>query len=557
MFPHPAATTWCSPAGCRRPSQRAPAGLCLGSVALGIGVLLTVAIGVVGSVAVSVAAAAASQSPLAYVDVSASAGLPTRALALKYGGPLIADLDGDGTYDLVLANHVNAPATIHWGRPGKAAYTVGPQLLSHLEDIHGLSAGDLGKGSGGRHVLVSVGGSNQSGKPPWGLNPRAPVLLQVNGRKLKTVTAPRGLAPAKMRGRSPRLVDVTGNGRLDAVLWGSEVYVEWDKSPRQKVLVNGGRAFWPVASTGLGDDPSECVSMIDVNGDGIVDAVTYSRRLRVFIGQGGGRFVDATKQWLPNIPDSLWVGTPRWAPIQTVAAFDYNNDGRLDLYVGINGTRGSVLLANRGSRFVDVSRAAGLLDGPALTVGCTVGDLNNDGWEDIIPISFSSSVVPVYLNNGDGSFSVSARTGLFNTAPDGRGDAAQAYDADGDGRLDVLLSRGDRFDKPDSVLSTYRLFRNVQVAGGRSLAVAVKRSPKGGTPTGARVTVTAWGGRPAGGPWTRIVGGVGDVFSSSLLDTVHIGVGGVSSVASVQVRWSDGSVVVKRGVRTGGKVTMP
>lgn len=118
---------------------------------------------------------------------------------------------------------------------------------------------------------------------------------------------------------------------------------------------------------------------MDVNGDGIVDAVTYSRQLRVFVCQGGGRFVAATKQRLPNIPDSLWVGTPRWAPIQTVAPFDYNNDGRLDLYVGINGTWGSVLLAKRVTHFVDVSQAAGLLDGPILTVGCHVCDLDMDG----------------------------------------------------------------------------------------------------------------------------------------------------------------------------------
>lgn len=506
-----------------------------------------------GSLLASAAAAAAGRPP-AFADVTAAAGLPTGG-ALKYGGPLVADLDGDGTYDLVLPNHVNAPATVHWGRPGQAAYVAGPRLLPYLEDIHGLSAGDLGAGSGGRHLLVSVGGSFRSGKPPWGLNPRAPVLLQLTGRKMQTVTDARRLAPAKMRGRAPRLVDVNGDGRLDVVLWGSAVLVEWDKSPRQKVLLNGGKKFWPVAASGVGDDPSEGVSMVDINGDGIVDAVTFSRRLRVFIGQGGGRFVDATDTWLAGIPDSLWAGTPRWAPVQTVAAFDYNNDGRLDLYVGVNGTRGSVLLANRGSRFVDVTRQAGLLAGPTLVVGCTVGDLNNDGWEDVVPVSFASPTVPVFLNNGNGTFTASAGTGLVNAAPRGRGDGAQAYDADGDGRLDVLLSRGDRDDKPTSVLSTYRLFRNTRVAG-RALAVVVGRSPRGGTSSGARVTVTAGRGR-RGGPWTRVVGGAGEVFSSSLLDTVHVGVGAVRTVASVRVRWSDGSVVVKRGVPTGGKVNMP
>ncbi|KAK1858955.1 hypothetical protein I4F81_001554 [Pyropia yezoensis] len=56
-----------------------------------------------------------------------------------------------------------------------AVYTAGPRLLPYLEDIHGLSAGDLGAGSGGRHLIVSVGGSSKSGRPPWGLTPRAPL----------------------------------------------------------------------------------------------------------------------------------------------------------------------------------------------------------------------------------------------------------------------------------------------------------------------------------------------------------------------------------------------
>lgn len=181
--------------------------------------------------------------------------------------------------------------------------------------------------------------------------------------------------------------------------------------------------------------------------------------------------------------------------------------------------------------------------------------LNNDDWEDIVPVSFASATVPVFLSNGDGAFTASAGTGLVNAAPRGRGGGAQACDADGDGRLDVLLSRGDRDDQPTLVLSTYRLCRDTRVAR-RALAVAVGRSPRGATSSGAQVTVTAGRGQ-RGGPWIRVVGRAGEVFSSSLLDTVHVGVGAVRTVASVWVRWSDGSVVVKRGVPTSGKVNMP
>ncbi|OSX75149.1 hypothetical protein BU14_0254s0029 [Porphyra umbilicalis] len=440
--------------------------------------------------------------PPAFTDVTRSSGLPTNP-ALKYGGPVVADLDGDGTYDLVLPNHVKTPATIVWGKAGTTTYTRGPRLLRYDEDIHGVAVGDLGGSSGGRHLLVSVGGSSLSGLPPWGLKPRPPVLLQITRRTLQNVTWRRGLGCAKMRGRAARLVDLTGNGLLDAVLFGSSVLVPWDKSPRQKVFVNGGNSFKPVVPSGLGADPSEGVFMVDVNGDGRMDAVTFSRRLGVSLGRGGGRFADATSTWLRGIPDALWTGSPRWAPVTSVAALDFNNDGRLDLVVGVNGTRGLVLLSNTGTRFVDVTNRSGLLAGaPADTVGVTVGDLNNDGWTDVVPVSHESATVPVYLNRGDGTFRRVAKTGLTNTAPRGRGDGAQVYDADGDGRLDLLLSRGDRIDQWWAVRSTYRLFRNTGGAGGggRFLAIVVGRSPRGGSPSGARVTVTAGaGGRAARG----------------------------------------------------------
>lgn len=165
--------------------------------------------------------------------------------------------------------------------------------------------------------------------------------------------------------------------------------------------------------------------------------------------------------------------------------------------------------------------------------------------------------MPVYVSNGNGSFRVSIWTGFVNAEPHGCGDAAHAYGADSGGQLDLLLSRGDRNDKHYSVLSTYWLFLNIQAAGGRSLIVAVGWSPRGGMSTGARVTVLMWGDRPVDETWTHTSGGAGEICSTSLLDTVHVGVGGVRSVASVRVRWLDRSVAVKRRVRTGGKLTMP
>src|SRR5687768_17179521 len=101
-----------------------------------------------------------------------------------------------------------------------------------------------------------------------------------------------------------------------------------------------------------------------------------------------------------------------------VAFFDYDNDGWLDLLV-LSGTRldGSTPTAtnrlyrnNRDGTFKDVTEAAGLVrNGWASAV--TVGDYNNDGWEDLFITYYGRNVL--YRNNGDGTFTdVTDKAGL-------------------------------------------------------------------------------------------------------------------------------------------------
>lgn len=533
----------------------------------------------IAAVAVTVAVASGVPSPAdgvtpparpTFIDVTADANLSSFP-SLKYGGPVVADLDDDGTYDLVLSNHMYSRALVYWGVPGTTRYTGGESLLPIRGDVHGITAGDLGGGGGGggrrrKHIMVSMGGSGRAG-PPWGTSPRAPLLYEVRAdRSWVDVTRRRGLSSARQRGRAVRLVDLTGNGRLDAVLFGSAVLVDWDKSPRQKVFLDGertggpGRMFQPQRPSGIGDDRGEGVFLVDLNGDGVMDAFTFSKHPAVYIGVGDGTFSDASASWLADLSDRLWVGTPRWAPLTSVAALDYNADGRPDLYVTVNGSR-DVLLRNTGSQLLDASAGAGLAPAPGappttLHVAVTVGDVNNDGHEDLIPFSHASASVAVFLNRGDGTFARTIARGMANNARFGRGDGGQAYDADGDGRVDVLLSQGDR---GGPIHSIYRLFRNVTPWGtgagkaGRWLAVAVGRSPRGGSATGAKVTVTTPGDRRR---LVRWVGGAGDVFSQSLLDTVHVGVAAAAKV-NVQVVWSDGGSARRWGVATNRRVALP
>jgi len=75
------------------------------------------------------------------------------------------------------------------------------------------------------------------------------------------------------------------------------------------------------------------------------------------------------------------------------------------------------------------------LPGPGASVNCaTVGDVDNDGDLDLVSGG-------VFLNNGNGSFGPNQATQL-GIISEGRG--GMAFDADGDGDLDIILNRSDR-----------------------------------------------------------------------------------------------------------------
>jgi len=133
-----------------------------------------------------------------------------------------------------------------------------------------------------------------------------------------------------------------------------------------------------------------------------------------------------------------------------VAAFDFDNDGRLDLFF-TNGAKlpelqktgprfYNCLLRNRGDgSFEDVTAHAGLLGKDlGFSFGAAAGDYDNDGFEDLFVCNAGPNVL--YHNNGDGTFTdVTARSGI--TKPkDVLSAAAAWFDYDNDGKLDLIVS---------------------------------------------------------------------------------------------------------------------
>jgi len=145
-----------------------------------------------------------------------------------------------------------------------------------------------------------------------------------------------------------------------------------------------------------------------------------------------------------------------------VALFDYDNDGRLDIFV-VNGaplndpTSVGTIPQKTGPKywnrlfhqkkdgtFEDATEKAGL-KGVGYGMGVAVGDYDNDGYEDLYVTAYGGN--KLYHNNGDGTFSDVTETA--GVAGNGWSTSAAWVDLDNDGFLDLVVLRYLQWDFAD------------------------------------------------------------------------------------------------------------
>jgi hypothetical protein len=180
----------------------------------------------------------------------------------------------------------------------------------------------------------------------------------------------------------------------------------------------------------------------DLDGDGLVDvafsSAEYCSPLRFYRNRGDGTFEDRSEA----------AGLLGQLGGINIVQTDYNNDGRIDLFVMRGGweipMRNSLLRNDGDGRFTDVTRAAGLQSGAHATHTAAWADYDNDGWLDVF-VGHELTPSQLFRNRGDGTFEdVSARAGVGRTAFT-KGAAWGDYDKDGDPDLYVSNVRGDNF----------------------------------------------------------------------------------------------------------------
>jgi enediyne biosynthesis protein E4 len=139
-----------------------------------------------------------------------------------------------------------------------------------------------------------------------------------------------------------------------------------------------------------------------------------------------------------------------------VVATDINNDGWMDLFVS-NDTEPNYLFLNRGGgKFEEIAFAAGVAYSdvglPRSGMGVDSADYDNDGRLDLFVANIDHENFSLYHNDGQDSFSDDAfETGIASATHLYSGWGLKFFDYDNDGDMDLVLSNG----HPDDMVQIY------------------------------------------------------------------------------------------------------
>jgi len=251
--------------------------------------------------------------------------------------------------------------------------------------------------------------------------------------------------------------DINGDDLLDIYLAGNQVdnrlYLNKGNFEWEDITESAGVACRNVWSSG--------VSMIDINGDGLLDIYVCKagkpggerRYNELFINNGDLTFTESAKAYGLDI-----VGLSIHA-----AFFDYDKDGDLDCYILNNSIRsvggfdlsadlrevpsneGNKLLRNDDGQFVDVSRESGIYTSAiGYGLGITLSDFDGDSWSDIFISNDFFERDYLYINQQDGTFKEKGADCMMSMSMGSMG--ADAADINNDMHPDLFVTEMLPFD---------------------------------------------------------------------------------------------------------------
>jgi hypothetical protein len=324
------------------------------------------------------------------------------------GGPfsvVVRDVTGDGRADVIAANRSNSTISV-LRRNAQGALSAPVSYNSGGVDPTSIAVGDV-TGDGRLDIVATNFGSHTVG------------VLAGNAQLTfdpAVIYSTGGLSPYGVA-----IGDVTGDGRADVVAA--------NRGSESVGLLRGnaqGTLDPAVAYDSGGVGPTH-VAIGDVSGDGRADVVVANRGangIGVLHGNAQGT-LDAVVE-LPS------GGVAPYA----VAIADVNHDGRRDVLVGHEGGIIGVIGLLRGNAQGTLDPATMHPTGGFGAHSVCVGDVNEDGWPDVVAVNSLSNSLAVLRGNPSGGL---ASAVVFSSGGDGPESVALG-DLDGNGNLDAVVA---------------------------------------------------------------------------------------------------------------------